>query len=91
MASDSKLYGQAFNLSNEVQVTVFDIVRQILDLMNSKLTPEIRNEATNEIRHQYLSASKARTLLAWQPLFTLEEGLKRTIAWYERFLGSSRE
>ena len=53
--------------------------------MSSDLKPVIRNEATNEIRKQYLSADKARQLLGWQPIFTLDEGLKRTIPWYEEF------
>jgi len=34
-----------------------------------------------------LSAAHARTMLDWSPLFTLDEGLERTIAWYEAFLG----
>ena len=56
--------------------------------MSSNLVPDVRNEATNEIRHQYLSASKARDLLGWRPLFTLDDGLSRTVAWYTRYLGS---
>lgn len=86
LASEPALRGQAFNFSNEIQVTVLDLVQRILRLMGSKLEPEVRNEASNEIRHQYLSAEKARKLLQWKPLFTLEQGLKETIAWYEEFL-----
>jgi CDP-glucose 4,6-dehydratase len=55
--------------------------------MESSLAPEIRNEAVHEIRHQYLSAEKARRLLAWTPLFDLDEGLDRTVQWYREFLG----
>jgi CDP-glucose 4,6-dehydratase len=54
--------------------------------MQSDLQLEVRGEATNEIRHQYLSAEKARRTLGWKPLCTLEEGLERTIAWYKNFL-----
>jgi CDP-glucose 4,6-dehydratase len=87
LASDESLRGQAFNFSNEIQVTVLDLVGRILTLMDSGLEPEVRNEATNEIRHQYLSAEKARRVLGWRPLFTLDEGLHRTIEWYRDFLG----
>jgi len=80
-----ELIGQAFNFSNETQVTVIELVQLILTLMGSNLQPEIRNETTNEIRYQYLSAAKARQILGWKPLFTLEEGLKATIEWYRRF------
>lgn len=79
------LKGEAFNFSNEIQVSVNQIVRKILELMNSDLEPEILNEASNEIRHQYLSAEKVRKKLQWIPLYTLNEGLERTIAWYEEF------
>lgn len=88
LAANGNLRGHAFNFSNEIQVTVLELVGRLLGLMNSKLEPEVLNEATNEIRHQYLSAAKAREALGWQPLFTLDEGLRRTIDWYEAFLGT---
>jgi len=86
LLSTGRLRGQAFNFSNEIQVTVLDLVDRILQRMNSSLEPDIRNEACNEIRHQYLSACRARTELGWSPLFTLDEGLTRTISWYQEFL-----
>jgi CDP-glucose 4,6-dehydratase len=82
LAQDPNLRGEAFNFSNEIQLTVREIVDKILRLMGSNLEPDVRNEATNEIRLQYLSAAKARRVLNWAPLFELEQGLQRTIAWY---------
>jgi CDP-glucose 4,6-dehydratase len=89
LAREPELKGQAFNFSNELQVPVLELVRKILALMDCGLEPEILNEATNEIPHQYLSAEKARTRLGWRPLFTLEEGLRRTIEWYREFFARS--
>jgi len=86
LLSNDRLRGQAFNFSNEIQVTVLDLVNQILKMLDSSLEPDVRNEASNEIRHQYLSACRARTELAWSPLFTLDEGLAKTISWYQEFL-----
>jgi CDP-glucose 4,6-dehydratase len=86
LAVQPELRGEAFNFSNEIQVTVLEIVNMILNLMGSALEPMILNEASNEIRHQYLSAAKACSVLGWRPLFTLEQGLERTIAWYTEFL-----
>ena len=85
-ARRSELSGQAFNFSNEIQVTVAELVNMILKLMDSKLAPTILNEASNEIRHQYLSAKKAREALGWTPLYSLDQGLVETIAWYKEFL-----
>jgi CDP-glucose 4,6-dehydratase len=80
--------GEAFNFSNEEQITVTELVRRILELMESEAEPEVRNEASNEIRAQFLSAEKARTMLEWAPLFSLDEGLRRSIAWYTELLGT---
>jgi CDP-glucose 4,6-dehydratase len=54
--------------------------------MGSELTPDVRNEVSNEIQHQYLSASKARQMLGWEPLFNLDQGLQLTVDWYREFL-----
>ena len=80
------LGGEAFNFSNEAQMTVREIVARILMLMHSDLPVTVLNEAGNEIRHQYLSAEKARSILGWRPAYTVEEGLARTIPWYQTFL-----
>lgn len=90
LGSDRSLKGQAFNFSNETQVTVLELVERILKLMDSDLEPDVRNEAMNEIRQQYLSAEKARSVLGWRPLFTLDEGLRATIAWYRDFFGAGK-
>lgn len=84
--NEDGIAGEAFNFSNEIQVTVLELVNLILSLMDSGLKPVVLNEVGNEIKNQYLSAEKARKLLGWEPKFTLEEGLKHTIEWYSDFL-----
>lgn len=85
LATRKELKGEAFNFSNEIQVSVREIVDHVLELMNSDLKPEILNETSNEIRHQYLSAEKARRVLNWKPLFNLDDALALTINWYKDF------
>lgn len=82
-----EIWGEAFNFSNELQMTVLDLVEKLLKLMNkSYLKIEIKNQANNEIKHQYLSAEKARNMLNWYPKYSFEDGLKETIDWYNNFL-----
>ena len=85
LAEQPEIKGQAYNFSNELQITVKQVVGKILKLMNSNLQPKIKNAASNEIHRQYLSAEKARRELNWTPLFTLDSGLERTINWYKDF------
>jgi CDP-glucose 4,6-dehydratase len=88
VAGNSVLHGEAFNFSNETPVSVLEIVERISKTMRSSLKPVILNEASNEIREQYLSSAKARKLLKWKPLVTLDEGLSRTVSWYRDFLSN---
>jgi CDP-glucose 4,6-dehydratase len=82
------LQGEAFNFGNETPISVTDLVATILKLMEREdLEPVIRNEASNEIREQYLDCAKARERLEWKPIYSLEAGLQETIRWYRETLG----
>lgn len=90
LGADPSLKGEAFNFSNETRWTVLDLVKAILKAMErADLEPDVRNEATNEIRVQVLSAGKARERLGWKPRWTIEQALRETIAWYREHLGAA--
>lgn len=79
--------GQALNFGHERPVSVLEMVELILRLCEkTSLKPRILNQASHEIPVQSLDCSKARRLLGWRPRFTLEEGLRETIAWYRAHL-----
>lgn len=83
-----EIHGEAFNFSNEIQLTVIELVNKVLSIMDREdLEPIILNEVKGEIRHQYLSAAKAKEILGWNPKYILEEGLKETVEWYREFFG----
>lgn len=85
-----EILGEAFNFSNELQISVLELVHKILKLMNKPhLEPTILNQAQNEIKHQYLSAEKARKLLNWRSQYDLNDALLETIQWYKTFLESA--
>ncbi len=90
MTEQTGIQGEAFNFSNEVQITVHELVRQILTIMESPLKANILNEADNEIKHQYLSAEKARKILGWTPLYNIESGLRKTISWYRDYFNEKK-
>ena len=82
LTADPRLAGRAYNFSNEDPYTVLELVHRVLRAMDSGLEPDVRNEASNEIGEQWLSAERARTELGWKPLYDLPTGLERTVAWY---------
>lgn len=88
MAAQPELAGEAFNFSNEIQISARDMALRILKAAGREdLELDIQATAKNEIPHQYLDASKARRLLGWTPAFEVSEGLSRTVAWYAKSAG----
>lgn len=82
MAEGLPVKGEAFNLSLEQPLTVLELVARIQAAVGSDLAPDVRDEASNEIDRQFLSSAKARELLGWAPMFSLDEGLEATVDWY---------
>jgi CDP-glucose 4,6-dehydratase len=90
LSRDRGIAGEAFNFSLGLRLTVLDIVDQVLEMMEAKhLRPVIMNQASSEIREQYLDAEKAQRTLGWTPRYTMTEGMEETISWYSDFLGEA--
>lgn len=86
---DKAIRGEAFNFGTARPLSVLEITRKILELMGrTDLEPRVLNEARGEILHQYLSSDKARRLLGWEPVASIDSGLKATIDWYRDFLST---
>jgi CDP-glucose 4,6-dehydratase len=91
LADRRELRGEAFNFGHNLPLPVKEVVGRILALCGrTDLPPDVRAEARHEIPHQYLDSSKARRVLQWEPAFPLDEGLRRTIAWYRDFLNDGQ-
>lgn len=91
LAARPDLRGEAFNFSYDAQLTVLELVDRVVQLMGSTLRPDVRNVATGEIPVQRLNPRKARDVLGWRPRYSLDDGLRRTIAWYDRFFNRESE
>ncbi|WJW76307.1 GDP-mannose 4,6-dehydratase [Thiohalobacter sp. IOR34] len=86
----NSVQGEAFNFGTAKPMSVLEITNKVLELMGrSDLAPLVLNEAKGEILHQYLSSDKARRLLGWEPVSSLDDGLRATIDWYRNFLSAN--
>ena len=91
LAQDPELSGEAFNFSNERPLTTLQMVEAISNLMGFSGEPIIANIAKYEIEKQSLNATKARNILGWQTIYSLEEGLEKTLAWYKNYFAREGE
>jgi CDP-glucose 4,6-dehydratase len=80
--------GEAFNFSPQSRWTVRDIVAAIGGVMGVEPNPVVLATAAMEIRDQTLDATKARTRLGWNARWSLDDGLRETVAWYKNYLAS---
>jgi len=84
---DQSLYGQAFNFGMDDPKSALDIARAIIAISDHpELEPTVLNQAAHEIGKQYLSSAKAHRVLGWSARHSLEDGLRKTLAWYREFL-----
>jgi CDP-glucose 4,6-dehydratase len=89
---DDGIRGEAFNFGPGTPMSVLDIALTIERLMGREdLRPQILDSARAEILDQHLDSAKALSRLGWRPRFALEDGLRRTIEWYDRFLTEAAE
>lgn len=83
--------GEVFNFGTGEPVSVVDLFSKIAGLCGKPdMRPRVLGQARNEIDRQYLATGKAREILGWEPKYTIDEGLKETIAWYENYFQPDR-
>ena len=87
LGSNSGARGEAFNAGGGTPRRVSEVVELICELAGTGVSPDVQGTGTphGEIDRQWVDSSKLRALTGWEPLFGLEEGLRRTIDWYKQF------
>lgn len=90
LATSPELAGQAFNFSTEEPLTVLTLVERIVSLMGGPLPARVLGEPHSEIAEQSLDAARARSLLGWRALHSLDQGLQLTIDWYCHYLAQHK-
>ncbi|MCK5919480.1 UDP-glucuronic acid decarboxylase family protein [Alcanivorax jadensis] len=85
MNSDSDVTGPV-NLGNPGEFTVRELAEHVIDLTGSPSKLVFKPLPQDDPRQRKPDISKAKSLLNWQPEVKLDEGLKRTIAYFEKLL-----
>ncbi len=75
--------GEVFNVGNGYATTIYDILMQIEKILGKKIPPKFGPKREGDVRKVYSDISKARRILGFKPVFTLEKGLKLTIDWFK--------
>lgn len=76
--------GQKYNIGGECEIKNIDLVRMILNYLNlgEDMIEYVKDRPGHDRRYS-TNISKIRHELNWSPRFNIEEGLEKTIKWYE--------
>jgi nucleoside-diphosphate-sugar epimerase len=78
--TEKNAVGEIFNISTGKATTINRLVQILQKIMGKKnLKPVHEEPREGDIRHSYASIEKARTLLGYEPMFSLEKGLKKLV------------
>jgi len=74
------------NFGGDNIISVEELIHMIVRLSGKKKRITIiRHQRPYELRKQFVSFAKANKSLLWEPQISLEEGIKKTITWYEAY------
>jgi dTDP-glucose 4,6-dehydratase len=79
-------YNQPVNIGNPSEMSILDFARLIARLTGSRSPIEYRPLPQDDPKTRCPDISRAREILDWEPIVSVEVGLKRTIDWYRKIL-----
>ncbi len=71
-----------FNIGAGIETSVNEISEKLKNILNSKIVPIYGDAIKGEVRRIYLDVSLAEKELGWKPGVTLDNGLRKTIEWF---------
>lgn len=75
MHSTSAGKGDVFNVGTGSQTSLLELLAAISGIYEKKVSPEFREARAGDIRHSCSDITKARSILGYNPRFSLKEGL----------------
>ncbi|MET3879433.1 SDR family oxidoreductase [Chitinophaga sp. OAE865] len=78
------------NIAFGERTTLNQLWSRITELTGKQIVPEYRAERAGDVKHSLADISKAGTLLGYKPHYSVLDGLKIAVEWYEKNLQASR-
>ena len=89
MESGDELTGPV-NLGNPAEISILDLAQRIIELTGSKSPLVFKPLPSDDPTQRCPDIDLARRELGWEPQTTLEQGLVRTIAYFDELMGRAR-
>ncbi len=87
MATDDEVTGP-INLGNPREFTIRQLAEMVIELTGSKSRIVARPLPQDDPRQRQPNIEQAKQVLDWEPVTPLEEGLRKTIAYFDQLLSA---
>ncbi|WP_020617527.1 SDR family oxidoreductase [Paenibacillus daejeonensis] len=81
------LRGEAANIGGGGSVALADIVDRINGMLGLQIEPVHGPDRQGDVKHSHADIGLAERLLGYRPVVAFDEGLKRTLGWYQENKG----
>ena len=76
--------GRAFNVGGGGRISINELVAQLSRVMGRPFQPQYEPARPGDVRDSQAALDLARKHLRWRPRVRLDEGLRKTVEWFDR-------
>ena len=84
VATQAKMKGGVVNIGNPQEVTILELAEKIRGIANSRSRITFHSRPPDDPQRRCPDISRTKKLLNWSPTIKLEDGLRKTIAWFRQ-------
>jgi UDP-N-acetylglucosamine/UDP-N-acetylgalactosamine 4-epimerase len=82
--SKKEALNEVYNIAFGAQTSLNELFELIKEIAGSDLAPKYGPERKGDVKHSLADIGKAKSLLGYDPKFSMREGMKETFEWYRR-------
>ncbi len=82
LTTNLRAKGEVVNVGNTKEITILELLEKVKEATKCKSGIEFRPLPKDDPKRRCPDTTKVEQLVGWKPTVELEEGLKRTVAWF---------
>ena len=84
LACNSEAAGEFMNAACGDRFTLNELVQKLENILGKSANAVYQETRTGDVKHSQAAIEKAKNLIGFEPVVTFDEGLQKTVDWYQR-------
>ena len=77
-------HGHVINVATGTSISLLQLLERLQEIMGTDITPDFAEARSGDVLHSTADITKARELLKFEPIISLQDGLANAVAWYRK-------